>query len=292
MSAAAGGLTLAAAQQQQLKLGILAGGGVLPGQLAARLEEQGREVFIAAFEDHAEAAVIAGFDHHWVRLGLAQQIIDVLKQNNVGEVVMVGPVGRPSLRELKTDSRFLKILTKAGLKAFRDDAFLSVIIAEFESEGFVVSSIGDYLNDHLAVIGQMGGISPPTGAQDDIDRGCAVLTQLSPSDVGQAIVVQEGVVLGIEAIEGTDNLIHRCGLLKRAGPGPVLIKLCKDGQSRRADLPTIGPETIRRAAAAGFSGIAVQANGCILVDRDMLVQQADQAGLFICGIDGGANDRS
>ncbi|MEE3108325.1 MAG: UDP-2,3-diacylglucosamine diphosphatase LpxI, partial [Pseudomonadota bacterium] len=91
-------------------------------------------------------------------------------------------------------------------------------------------------------------------------------------------------VLGIEAIEGTDQLMARCGALRRPGPGPVLVKFCKIGQTRVADLPTIGPATIARAAAAGFAGIAVEAGGCLLVDRHGLVAAADRKRLFLWGV--------
>ncbi len=281
---------MTAAGQQQGKVGILAGGGHLPARLAARLTEQGRAVFIAAFEGHADPDLLAGFNHQWTRLGHAQQTIDLLKQQNVGEVILIGSVGRPSIKELRGDARFMKLILKAGMKAFRDDAALSIITAELEGEGFVVRGVNDYLSDHLAPAGQLGKRSPLAVSSRDIDRGREVLNSLSASDVGQAVVIQEGVVLGIEAIEGTDNLIQRCAALKRAGPGPVLVKLCKQNQSRRVDLPTIGPQTVEYSRQAGFAGIAVQAGGCMLVDRDVLIQRADAAGLFICGIDGMQND--
>jgi DUF1009 family protein len=97
--------------------------------------------------------------------------------------------------------------------------------------------------------------------------------------------VQHGVVLGVEAIEGTDRLLERCASLRRDGPGGVLVKLAKPGQERRVDLPTIGVETIARCATAGLRGIAGEAGGTLIVDKDAVIAAADRAGLFLVGID-------
>jgi UDP-2,3-diacylglucosamine hydrolase len=98
------------------------------------------------------------------------------------------------------------------------------------------------------------------------------------------VVVQQGLVLGVETIEGTDALIVRSGELRRAGAGGVLVKIAKPGQERRADLPTIGPRTVRACAAAGLRGIAVEAGSTLLIDRAEIVATADRAGLFVVGI--------
>ena len=123
------------------------------------------------------------------------------------------------------------------------------------------------------------------GLQGDIARGVAVIRALGPLDVGQAVVVQQGLVLGIEAIEGTDALIERCGMLRRDGPGGVLVKMTKPTQDLRFDLPTVGVVTVERCAAAGLRGIAIEAGKTIALDRDAIAAQADRLGLFVIGLD-------
>src|SRR5206468_3153342 len=108
---------------------------------------------------------------------------------------------------------------------------------------------------------------------------------LGAVDVGQAVVVQQGIVLGVEAVEGTDALLQRVGPLRREGPGGVLVKLAKPAQDRRMDLPTVGPETVRRAQQAGLAGIAVESGGAMILDRDEMVRLADAAGLFVLGLE-------
>ena len=104
------------------------------------------------------------------------------------------------------------------------------------------------------------------------------------ADVGQGCVVQQGIVLAVEAIEGTDAMLTRAATLARPGPGGVLLKRVKPGQDRRADLPTIGPATIQAAAAAGLRGIAVEAGGTLLIDRAACIDAANRSGLFLVGL--------
>jgi len=111
-----------------------------------------------------------------------------------------------------------------------------------------------------------------------------VARALGAVDVGQAVVVQQQIVLGVEAAEGTDALIERSASLRRPGPGGVLVKIKKPGQERRADLPTIGVRTVEKAAASGLRGIAVEAGATLLMDRDAIGRAADALRLFVAGI--------
>ena len=130
----------------------------------------------------------------------------------------------------------------------------------------------------------LGERRPDAQALADIAHGQRIARALGALDIGQAVVVQQGLVLGVEAIEGTDALIRRCAGLRRDGPGGVLVKVEKPGQEQRADRPTIGPQTVTLAAEAGLSGIAVEAGATIVLDRDEVIDIADRAGLFVVGI--------
>lgn len=265
------------------KLGILAGGGELPARLVAACRQQGREVFVLAFEGHADRAALAGVPQAWIRMGEAARCIDILHDNGVEDLVMAGPVRRPSLREMRPDWRTVRFFARLGLKALGDDGLLKAVIAELEGEGFRVVGMHGILGDLLAEDGVWGRHQPDEAARADIARGLQVGLGLGVLDVGQSVVVQQGIVLGVEAVEGTDALIRRCGELRRSGPGGVLVKIAKPGQERRVDLPTIGTETVRNCAAAGLRGIAVEAGSAIVVGREAVVAAADAAGLFVLG---------
>ncbi len=133
--------------------------------------------------------------------------------------------------------------------------------------------------------GLLTRFGPDALAMADIRRAAEVARALGAVDVGQGCVVQQGMVLALEAAEGTDAMLARCGPLARPGPGGVLVKLLKPGQERRTDLPTIGPQTIRNAAAAGLRGVAFEAGSTILAERAAAVAAADAAGLFLLGLD-------
>lgn len=266
------------------KLGIVAGGGELPGRLVAACHAQGREVFVLGIFGHADPASFEGVPQAWVRLGEAGKGIHILHENGVEELVMAGPVRRPSLRDLRPDWRTARFFARLGLRALGDDGLLKAVIAELESDGFHVVGLHAILGDVLAEKGIWGRLSPDDGARADIDRGVQVGLGLGALDVGQSVVVQQGIVLGVEAVEGTDALLRRCGDLRRAGPGGVLVKIAKPGQERRVDLPTIGLTTVENCAAAGLAGIAVEAGAAVVVNRQAVIAAADAAGLFICGV--------
>jgi DUF1009 family protein len=264
------------------KLGILAGRGALPRAVMQTCQSQGRPFFVIAFDGQTEAELVQQTPHKWCRLGAANDIITSLKQAEVADLIMVGAMTRPSLGSLAPDWRATKILARIGWR-MGDDGLLRSVIKEFENEGFRVIGVSDVIPDLLTVGGTYGKISPSAQALEDIKKGQAVLRSLSNMDVGQAVVVQHGMVLGIEAAEGTDELIQRCQTLQRAGEGAVLVKMRKLGQESRADLPAIGPVTIQNAAKAGFCGIAVEAGGTIILECDAARRQADQSRLFLYG---------
>ena len=266
------------------KLGILAGAGELPLRVIEACRAAARPVFVLGFEGSADPGDFAGLPHAFVRLGAAGEGLRLLRENGVEELVMAGAVRRPSLAALRPDWRTAKFFARVGLAALGDDGLLRAIIGELENEGFRVVGVDSILGDALAPLGPLGASKPDSQAEADIGIGVKHARALGALDIGQAVVVQQGLVLGVEAIEGTDALVERCGALRRAGHGGVLVKLAKPGQERRADLPTIGPRTVAAASAAGLCGIAVEAGATLLVDRAALIAAADGAGLFVTGI--------
>jgi DUF1009 family protein len=267
-------------------LGIIAGGGPLPGQVAEAALAAGRNVFITALEGFAEPSVVAPYEHQFFRLGAVGAIRAALRARKCQDIVMIGPVKRPSLLALRPDAEGAKLVAKIGRAAFAgDDGLLAAIIRTLGDDGFRVLGAHDILADVLGPVGLLTRIGPDAAAMADVKRGLAVLAMLGAADIGQACVVQQGIVLAVEAVEGTDAMLGRVGGLARPGPGGVLVKCAKPGQDRRADLPTLGVATIRNAASAGLRGIAFEAGGTILADREAMVAAADGAGLFLTGID-------
>jgi DUF1009 family protein len=267
-------------------LGILAGGGPLPGQVAAAAKAAGRRVFMVGLEGCADQAVLAAWPHEVIRITNPGRILAALRGFGCQDLVLIGPVRRPSLLGHRPDAEGARILARIGRAAFGgDDGLLGAVVRVLGEEGFRVIGAQDVLREALGPAGVLSRVAPDTLAMADIRRAVAVARALGAVDVGQGCVVQQGMVLALEAAEGTDAMLSRCAALARPGPGGVLVKLLKPGQERRADLPTIGPLTIRNAAAAGLRGVAFEAGSTILAERDAAVAAADAAGLFLLGLD-------
>jgi len=266
-------------------LGILAGGGTLPRRVAEAAAAQGRPVFIVAFTGQHDPSTVVGFPHIALRIGEAGRIIAEMKKAGVVDLVMAGGVRRPSLSELGLDWRGVQLFARIGAAALGDDGLLAAIGRELEREGFRVVGPSDILDGGTTDAGVLGRHKPDAQAEADIAHGLKVAKALGAADVGQAVVVQQGLVLGVEAIEGTDALLERVGPLRREGAGGVLIKTAKPQQDRRIDLPTIGPATVAKAAASGLRGIAIEAAATIVLDRAETIAAADAAGLFLIAVE-------
>jgi hypothetical protein len=266
------------------RLGIVAGGGSLPRHLVECCRAAGRDFFVLALEGAAEPATVEGVPHAWCRLGAAATGLAVLREHHVTELVLAGGIRRPSLAALRPDWRAAKLFARIGYRALGDDGLLSAVVKELEQEGFRVLGAEQLLDWALVPEGPLGRLRPDELSQADIERGLRVARTLGALDVGQAVIVQQGLVLGVEAIEGTDELLRRCAALRREGPGGVLVKVEKPGQEPRADRPTIGLRTVLLAAETGLGGIAVEANATIVLDRGEVIRTADRAGLFLVGV--------
>lgn len=267
------------------KLGILAGSGPLPRRLVETCVAADRPFFVLAFAGETEPATVAGTDHAWVRVGAVGKSIQLLKQAGCGELVLAGPVKRRSIAAFRPDWRGIQFFARVGRRAWGDDGLLSSVIQELETEGFHVIGAEAILPTLLASAGAFGKRVPDAEAIADIERGIEILKALGSLDIGQAVVIQQGVVLGVEAVEGTDRLMERCRDLHREGRGGVLVKMPKPGQESRVDAPTIGSRTVERAHRAGLAGIAVEAGGTIVLDRGAVGDTADRLGLFVYGFE-------
>ena len=266
------------------KLGILAGGGPLPGYLIEACRSSGRDYFVLAFEDHADANVIGEAPQAWVRLGAVEEALGRLRAEQCEEIVLAGPVRRPTLAELRPDRRAARLLARGLLKKGDNGILGAVVRLLEEEEGFRVVGADSILAELRAGLGPFGRHSPTPDDEADIARGVDVVHQIGRLDIGQAAIVCQGIVLGVEAAEGTEALLKRCGALQQGNRGGVLVKLPKPGQEKRADLPAVGPKTVAEAAHAGLAGIAVAAGWTLVFEPAQVAADADAAGLFIVGI--------
>lgn len=271
-------------------LGIISGGGDLPRAIAESADQSGRKVFVLALRGSAEAWV-ERFSHEWVSFGETSKAFNALRDAGCHDVLLVGQVERPKFSEIRLDAKSILLAPRVMAAALKgDDALLRSLVDLFEREGFRAVSAAEAAPGLVAQTGPAGRIRPSAENNSDIELGFRVVRALGALDVGQAAIVCSGLTLCVEAAEGTDAMIARVANLpehirgtaaKRRG---VLVKAPKPIQDRKTDLPVVGIKTITNAADAGLAGIAVEAGGALIIDRNAVVAAADAAGLFLTGI--------
>ena len=266
------------------KLGIIAGGGALPARLAAAAKAAGRAVFVVMLDGHANDPTLESYPQTTLRLGAAAKILDAMRAEDCVDIVLAGKVARPSFSAMRPDWRATKLLMKVGMKALGDDGLLRLVGQELEREGFRLIGAHEILTDLAVEEGVIGTVQPDEQAMSDAKHGLSVARILGQADVGQGCVVQQGLVLALEAIEGTDEMLRRSALYKREGVGGVLVKSAKPQQDKRLDLPAIGLKTIEESHKAGLRGIALLAGGTMIIDREAVLARADALGMFVVGL--------
>jgi hypothetical protein len=272
-------------------VGLIAGGGVLPFAVADSLVARGVGSVLFALRGVCDPREVERFRHHWISAGQFGRAMKLLRAEGCRDLVFIGTLTRPGLSELRFDWATLRVVRQLWA-AYRggDDHLLSGIGRIFEQGGFRIVGIRDVAPDLLMPAGCLTRAAPDAQTEADIARGRDVLNALSPFDIGQAVVVIDGHVVGVEDIEGTDGLLARIvglrwqGRIRSAAGRGVLVKAPKSGQDLRFDLPTIGPTTIDGARDAGLAGVAVVAGVTQIVDPQGVIAAADAAGLFVTGI--------
>ncbi|WP_341197259.1 LpxI family protein [Hyphomonas chukchiensis] len=272
-------------------LGLIAGLGDLPVSIAENAVETGQGVYVLRLKGFEEPR-LAAYPGDVVGLGEIGKLFTLLKAAGCKDVLFAGIVKRPNFKDLKLDLRGAALLPKVIAEAGKgDDALLRLMVKEMEKNGFNVVGSDSVNAGLLAPSGLIAGPQPTETALADISRGAHVVAALGDLDIGQGCVVCEGLVLAVEAQEGTDAMLARCAGLPEAIRGTpdarrgVLVKRPKPGQERRIDLPTVGVSTVEHVAAAGLAGLAVEADGALMLGRDKMQAAAERLGVFIYGFD-------
>ncbi|HEY0103685.1 MAG TPA: UDP-2,3-diacylglucosamine diphosphatase LpxI [Brevundimonas sp.] len=271
------------------KLGLIAGGGALPVSVAARCEAEGRPVFVVRLTGFADPHLAR---YPGVEAGIAEigRVLSALKKAGCEAVTFAGAVSRPDFKSLKPDFKGATLLPGIIAAASKgDDALLRKILSVFEGEGYVIEGADDILGGETLAAGAIGGITPTEEQLSDLRKALHVAEKAGELDIGQGSVVCDGLVLAVEAQEGTDAMLARVASLpadlrgSSTEPKGVLAKAPKPIQDLRVDMPVIGSRTVEMAAAAGLAGVGGIAGKLILIDREEIVAAADRLGLFVWG---------
>lgn len=266
-------------------LAIIAGTGALPALLAQAQTSTGRKTIVAGIEGYT----VEGIDPDlFFRVERLAPFLRSLLDQSVEEVVFAGAVRRPRLDPSLFDPETAALVPRIlPMLQQGDDGLLRAVIALFEDAGLKVVGVADVAPDLVPTAGVLGSVEPSRADRKDAGRGAEILAALGALDLGQGVVVAQGLCLGVEALPGTDALLRGVAAMDAATrPDPakgrgVFCKAPKPGQDRRIDLPTLGPRTVKGAAAAGLAGIAFEAGGVLMLDRAAMIAEADKLGLFL-----------
>jgi UDP-2,3-diacylglucosamine hydrolase len=272
-------------------LGLIAGGGELPRAVAEAVRAAGRDVFVVPLVGSVNENWIKDFPHEFLSPGEPGRIIKALRGAGAADVLLAGRVDRPKFSEMKLDAKGMLLLPKAIAAAKKgDDALLRFIVGICEDAGLKAVSVAEAAPALVAGEGTLGAIAPSDEDKNDIERAFQIVHALGALDVGQAAVVCEGLALAVEAAEGTDAMLARIGTLRESLRGTavrkrgVLVKALKPLQDAKTDMPVVGVQTVRNAAAVHLAGIAMEAGVALILDKQAAAAEADRLGLFVIGV--------
>lgn len=263
-------------------LGIIAGNGDLPHEITEIYKEIGGKCVVAYIGTEDKPW---GVNYQHFAIGSVGNVLKYFKYQNVKNVIIAGSIDRPNLKSLQVDLLGSILLTKImKMKFLGDDNILRIASEFIESKGFKVISPQEVLKSYDYEKNMITKISPSSQNLTDINLGRTILHSLGSADVGQSVIVCNGYTLGIEAAEGTDNLIKRCAVLRKINKGGVLVKMHKFNQDIRLDTPTIGPKTIMNLSENGFNGIAIEKNNVLIINPRQTLKLLNDKKLFLAFI--------
>jgi len=264
-------------------LAIIAGNGDLPKLIIESCKKQKKEFVLILVKDNANKNDYKKYKNYVIEIGYVAKALEILRTNKVKEVVFAGGIQKPAFSNIKVDKKGAVLLSKLlANKIFGDDNILSTVTKFFQKEGFKIIGVDKIIPDIISKKGVLTKAKPSKQDLENIKIGQNALKTMSSLDIGQAIAVQQKQIIGIEAIEGTDELIKRCSKLQFVKTHkPVLIKVKKENQNTKIDLPTIGVKTIENLIKANFAGLAVKSGSTLILQKEKIVELANKNKIFI-----------
>jgi DUF1009 family protein len=265
-------------------LGIVMGRGDLPALLVEACKKKKRPYFLLPIAGQSEESFVKNHPHAWISFGQIKKTLDLLKENNIKELVFGGTVRRPSFFSMKLDRKGLQWLLRIGFKAFGDDGLLSGLTKFLEKEGLTIVGVPHIVKELLMPGGTLGETKPSAQDKESIQKGFVAAKELGRRDVGQGVVVAKGHLIAKENIKGTDAMICQAAEQLQGKKEAILVKVSKPNQEERMDLPTIGPKTIEMLSRYEYKGVALEAGAGLILNQKETVALANKKGLFVYGV--------
>lgn len=267
------------------KIAIIAGQGLLPRELYNAAVTHGIETYVIGLEDQIDMEIFEGINVDLVPIHSVSQIIKKIRSRKITNIILGGRVKRAVIPKLILDLKGAKLFASIIKNGLNDSSLTRTIITFLEKEGFSVLSPELIAKSILSIEGNMTSTPVKKSHVKDMEQGHKMLNEICKLDVGQALVIQNGLILGVEAVEGTDELIKRCGSIRQKFDSePILVKICKPHQDKRIDMPCIGERTIRKMSEFGIGGIGLKSGSCLILNKDKTIEFANRCGIFIYGL--------
>ncbi len=260
------------------KIGIIAGSGQFPRLIARQARKNGFGVAICGFYANADPDLAQECDAFTLlHLGQLKKMLDFFHDAGVKRLCLAGAISKPKALDLRPDLRVTRLLFSLRTKG--DDAILRAFMTELESEGFMVVNPADLVPDLRAPAGILGAVKPSDIIRANVTYGWPIAVSIGRFDIGQGLVVRENMVMAVECLEGTDAMLCRGAEL--GGKGCVALKTVKPKQDMRADLPSIGLQTIQQLTTLHYAALVIEADSTLFFDREASIALADQHNLCL-----------
>tara|TARA_A100001011_G_C14312465_1_gene846302 strand:- start:1688 stop:2503 length:816 start_codon:yes stop_codon:yes gene_type:complete len=267
------------------KIAIISGDGNLPLYIGKSLSKKNFKVTYLILNSIKNKKIYKNEDHIIINILSIKKIIDTLKKNNLKQVIFAGSLKRPSINDLGFDLDTIKLAKQLLLEKKGDNNLLISIKKFLETKGFIFFNWTRYCSELFSIEKNLINTKPTKFAQQNFIKAKSIYKHFKNIDVGQSIIVQNQLVLGLEAIEGTDNLIKRCSYYKRKGDRGVLVKFTKKNQSSLIDIPLVGLATMKSIKKYDYEGIFLEKNKCLIINKNQVIEYANKNKIFISSVD-------
>ena len=262
-------------------IGIIAGGGNLPIAIGSNLIKKNFKVFFFVIDEFFNYINYKDLNVTIINLRSAKIIIESLKAKNIHSIIMAGNIKRPSITDLSFDFQTFKLAKDLLLNKTGDNSLLVSIKKYFIDQGFEYFDWKEHCQELFANNNDLTQLKPTNKARKNLNKALSIFKSFGEIDVGQSMIIQNQIVLGLEAVEGTDNLMIRCKDYKKSGDKGILVKFSKYNQSNLLDIPTIGEKTIKLLKDCNYEGVYLEKDSCLIIDKEKTIDLANQNKVFI-----------
>ena len=267
-----------------IKIGIIAGDGNLPLYIGKSLLNKNYDITFLSL-NNKNRKFYNNYKIIDINILSIKKILKALDSNNIKQIIFAGSIKRPGIKDLGFDFPTFKLAKNLLLEKKGDNSLLISLKNYFESKGFIFFNWTKHCNELFSTESNLTNIQPSKKAILNLKKAKSIFQIYKKLDIGQAMIIQNQLVLGLEAIEGTDELLKRCAAYKRKEDNGILFKFSKKNQSNLIDIPLIGLHTIKNLKKYNYDGVYLQKNKCLILDKKKIIDYANFNNLFISSVE-------